>query len=134
MATEMELYSSMAQFSSDMYMEAQNVFISPLSVFVALLMTLVGAGGQTRLELRQSLHIPRQLEDNEVHNMFGSVLMNQFMQSNDVNASMANRLFVLQNITVLGEFIDTLHKNYAAEAEMMNEYADMEARRQRINQ
>ncbi|TGZ75307.1 hypothetical protein CRM22_000422 [Opisthorchis felineus] len=142
MATEMELYSSMAQFSCDMYsqvlaaqpMEAQNVFISPLSVFVALLMTLVGAGGQTRLELRQSLHIPRQLEDNEVHNMFGSVLMNQFMQSNDVNASIANRLFVLQNITVLGEFIDTLHKHYAAEAEMMNEYADMEARRQRINQ
>ncbi|GAA35588.2 leukocyte elastase inhibitor [Clonorchis sinensis] len=142
MATEMELYTSMAQFSSDMYsqvlaaqpVEAQNVFVSPLSVYVALLMTLVGAGGQTRLELRQSLHIPQQLECNEVHKMFGSVLMNQLMQSNDVNASMANRLFLLQNITLRDEFIDTLKKNYNAEAEMMNEYADMEARRKRINQ
>ncbi|KER28025.1 hypothetical protein T265_05071 [Opisthorchis viverrini] len=142
MANEMELYTSMSQFSSDMYsqvlaaqpMEAQNVFMSPLSVFVALLMTLVGAGGQTRLELRQSLHIPRELEDDEVHSLFGSVLKNQLMQSDDVNASLANRLFILQSITVLDDFMDKLKNSYTAEAEMMKDYADMEARRQRINQ
>ncbi|TGZ57583.1 hypothetical protein CRM22_009904 [Opisthorchis felineus] len=142
MASEINLYTSLVQLSSDMYgqvvmaqsMEQQNVFISRMSVYVALLMTLVGAGGQTRLELRQSMRIPSELEGATLHDMFGSALRKISSESKDVTMSLANRLFVIQNMNILGKFKDTLEKSYTAETELLVHYADTEAKRQRINQ
>nr|AHZ96593.1 serine proteinase inhibitor 3 [Clonorchis sinensis] len=142
MESEMDFYAGLVQFSSDMYgqvvtaqsMVQQNVFISPLSVYVALLMALVGAGGQSRLELRQSMRIPSELEEATLHNVLGSTLRKISMGSKDVTTSLANRLFVLQSMNIRDEFKDTLKKNYGAETELLVDYADLEAKRQKINQ
>ncbi|KER28027.1 hypothetical protein T265_05072 [Opisthorchis viverrini] len=142
MASGMDLYTGLAQFSSDMYgqvvmaqtMDQQNVLMSPLSVYVALLMTLAGTGGQTRLELQQSMRLPPELEGAPLHDMFGSALRKISSESKYVTASLANRLFVLQNMNIRDEFEDILNKSYSAETEVLVDYADMEAKRQRINQ
>jgi hypothetical protein len=44
----------------------QNVFISPLSIFMALAMTESGAGGTTRDAMRQALAVPQNLTDNQL--------------------------------------------------------------------
>ncbi|OON15112.1 serine proteinase inhibitor [Opisthorchis viverrini] len=157
MANGMDLYGDLAQFSSDIYgqvvmtqsskliaklsissglfkVDPQNVFMSPLSIHVALLMTLVGAGGQTRQELRQTLRIPPELEGAALHDVLGSALKSISTQSTDVTASLANRLFVLQNVNIREEFRHTLCKDYSAETESLVNYADTGAKRQRINQ
>ncbi|KAG5453591.1 Serpin B12 [Clonorchis sinensis] len=97
-------------------------------------MTLVGAGGQTRLELRQTMRIPPELEGAALHEMFGSALRSISTQSTDVTVSLANRLFVFQNMNIRDEFSHMLSKDYSAEAESLVNYADLEAKRQRINQ
>jgi len=45
----------------------QNVFVSPLSIFAALVMTENGATGQTRDAMRKTLAIPASLSEEDLH-------------------------------------------------------------------
>ena len=45
----------------------ENVFVSPLSVYLALAMTEYGAGGETRAAMRRTLSIPDNVSDEELH-------------------------------------------------------------------
>src|SRR5436309_8707605 len=45
----------------------QNVFLSPLSIFTALVMTENGAAGQTRDGMRKTLAIPANLSEEDLH-------------------------------------------------------------------
>src|SRR5438445_47143 len=45
----------------------ENVFISPLSVYLALAMTEGGAAGKTRAAMRHALAVPEAASDQEMH-------------------------------------------------------------------
>src|SRR5215467_15024717 len=52
----------------------ENVFISPLSVFVALTMTETGAAGKTQAAMRNALAIPNSLSDDALHQSASGLL------------------------------------------------------------
>ena len=52
----------------------KNVFISPLSIFMALAMTESGAGGSTRDAMRQALAVPQDLSDEQLHGSAAALL------------------------------------------------------------
>src|SRR5690348_14146753 len=52
----------------------KNIFISPLSIFMALAMTESGAGGTTRDAMRQALAVPQEMSDDQLHGSASALL------------------------------------------------------------
>ncbi|TGZ62818.1 hypothetical protein CRM22_007225 [Opisthorchis felineus] len=136
-----ELYANVQTFSSEVYGQVigqqeanlQNSLISPLSLYVALLMTATGAAGRTLDELRSTLNIPEQLQAGQVHDI-GSKLSREFTTNRDVEILLANRIFITRDINLKREFTSSLHTYYSADAEMLAHLTDTEAKRRHINQ
>ncbi|OON20343.1 serine proteinase inhibitor [Opisthorchis viverrini] len=141
-----ELYANVQLFSSEVYGQVvgqqegnlQNVLISPLSIYVALLMTATGAAGRTLDELRSVLHIPEQLQAGEVHDI-GSKLSGEFVSNKHVEILLANKIFITRGINLKSEFESALRTYYSAGAEKVTRMKlanleDNEAKRRQINQ
>jgi len=110
-----------AQFALDLYKQCSsasdvdNIFMSPLSVSVALGMTYLGARGETQSQMRAVMHLG-DLDDSDVHDSFAAI--NSAVNDRAQNAYklfMANRLFGEQTYTFLEEFLAAGRKHYGAE-------------------
>jgi len=91
-----------------------NVFMSPLSICVALAMTYVGARGQTKSQMKDVLHFTRVGEDH-LHEAFTDIQSALNKPSQPYKLFMANRLFGEKSYTFLDEFLAAGRKHYAAE-------------------
>ncbi|KAF8564618.1 hypothetical protein P879_11396 [Paragonimus westermani] len=141
MATENMIKQSLSQFTVDFYdkiIAAQgdslkNVFVSPLSIYTAMVMTMAGTDGKTRKEIESTLRIPKQLLATCPHKQIGTTVQQFFKPSESVQLSLANRLFVVQPATIVERFKQILTKDYNASIEQICSLPSDEAKRQHIN-
>ncbi|MDR1406625.1 MAG: serpin family protein [Tannerella sp.] len=98
---------------------AGNVFISPLSVSMALNMTVNGAAGQTRDEMLDALRAGRYTMD-EI-NEYSRTLRKALVEVDpSTELSIANSIWYRQGLTVKAPFTDANRKNYDAEIRETN--------------
>jgi len=92
----------------------ENIFMSPLSISVALAMTYLGARAQTKSQMRQVLHFT-DVDEEHLHQAFTDIqsALNKPQQS--YKLYMANRLFAEKSYTFLDEFLTAGRKHYEAE-------------------
>ena len=81
----------------------QNVFISPLSVFLALAMTETGAGGETKAAMRRALALPADVTQEEMNESTVG-LMKKLRTSTGAELTIANALWVDVRATIAPEF------------------------------
>jgi serpin B len=92
----------------------QNVFISPLSIFMALAMTESGAGGATRDAMRQALAVPPGLSDDQ---LLGSsaALMKVLQAERGAELSIANGLWSDSSMPMSQDFVKRCNTFYRAD-------------------
>lgn len=93
----------------------ENVFVSPLSVFVALTMTETGAAGKTQAAMRHAIAVPDKLSDDALHQS-ASALLKALALRKGVELSIANALWSDVRLPLSPEFIEKCRKLYAADA------------------
>src|SRR6476661_5608408 len=91
----------------------KNVFISPLSIFMALAMTESGAGGTTRDAMRQALAVPQNLTDNQLRGS-ASALMKVLQAERGAELSIANGLWS-DRLPMSTEFVKRCRESYQAD-------------------
>ncbi len=97
----------------------KNIFISPLSISMALGMTLNGAAGDTRTAMQTTLehHGLTQAQINQVYRN----LINRFNALDpDVRMDIANSIWYRQDFTVLQDFIQTNQQYFDAETHSLD--------------
>jgi len=90
----------------------ENVFISPLSIGVALAMASEGATGATRTALLQTLDIPA--SDVSQRN---AALLNAIRSNQDAQIGVANAIWLRQDIPPASAYVDKLQHDYGAQAQ-----------------
>jgi len=118
------LSAANANFALDLYKlhtspDDQNIFMSPLSISVALAMTYLGARGQTKSQMREVLHLT-DVEEDHLHQAFTDILSALNKPSQSYKLYMANRLFGEKSYTFLTEFLAAGRKHYGAELVPVN--------------
>ena len=104
------LVSGSSRFSFSLFRELLkgeqgNVFISPLSLYLALGMAQLGAGGRTASEMRAALHLPA--ESNEVlSSKFGDLIAFLERSSGKSTLSIGNSLWAQKGYSFLKVFLD----------------------------
>jgi len=93
----------------------KNIFISPLSIFMALAMTESGAGGTTRDAMRQALAVPQDLSDNQLHGS-ASALLKVLQAERGAELSIANALWSDRSLPMSPDFVKQCSKFYQADA------------------
>ena len=92
-----------------------NVFISPLSVFIALTMTETGAAGNTQTAMRHALAVPGSLSEDALHDS-ASALLKALALRKGVELSIANALWSDVRLPLSASFIQKCRELYAADA------------------
>ena len=113
------LSAANAKFALDLYGRHtspadKNIFMSPLSISVALAMTYQGAREQTASQMREVLHFA-DVEDQHLHQTFADILsaLNDTERAH-VTLYMANRLFGEKTKEFLDQFVQATLSYYAA--------------------
>src|SRR5579863_1508179 len=96
----------------------QNVFISPLSVFLALQMTENGAAGATLTAMRKVLALPAR--DAAHLNASASALQSALKAGNPSALTIANALWADQHFTLAPDFVKLCQSTFGARAASLN--------------
>ncbi|MBN1885778.1 MAG: serpin family protein [Candidatus Krumholzibacteriota bacterium] len=107
-----DLYGELAPGAID-----ENVFVSPTSVMLALLMTYNGAAGATADSMAAALHVDGLSVDDA--NMMAAGLMHSLHGAGDVDVAVANSLWLLPGFPFRKDFIARVGVSY--DAEVFNE-------------
>jgi serpin B len=102
----------------------KNVFISPLSVFLALQMTENGAGGTTLTAMRKTLALPDQ--DATKLNESAAALQNALKARDAAALTIANALWADKHFTLAPDFVRICESVFGARAASLN-FADPKA-------
>ena len=127
-------------FALDLYKqlagEGENIFYSPYSIYMALLMTYAGAAGDTASQMESTLHLPYSQE--EVHAVMNA--LNLQLKANSIvddkpafTLNIVNQLWGQAGYAFLPEFLNTLSQNYNAGLKTVDFAADPEGARELIN-
>jgi serpin B len=127
-------------FALDLYKqlaaEGENVFYSPYSIYMALLMTYAGAAGDTASQMESTLHLPYSQE--EIHAVMNA--LDQRLKANSMvddepafTLNIVNQLWGQAGYAFLPEFLNTLSQNYNAGLKTVDFISETEATRQLIN-
>ena len=127
-------------FALDLYQQlagdGKNMFYSPYSIYMALLMTYAGAAGDTASQMESTLHLPYSQE--EVHAVMNA--LDQQLKANSMvddkpafTLNIVNQLWGQAGYAFLPEFLNTLSQNYNAGLKTVDFAADPEAARELIN-
>ena len=132
------LVASNTEFALDLYgalfKEDENLFLSPHSLGVALVMTYAGARGETERQMAEALHFD--LPQGELHGAFNA--LDQALASRGQDEPQAaqlrgvNALWGQEGGTFLAPFLDTLAENYGAGINLVD-FRQAEAAREQIN-
>src|SRR5690625_3698111 len=99
--------------------ENQNIFISPTSALMALLMTYNGAEGETKEEIADALSIHGLTVDEA--NDANATLMNMLQnESEAIQLSIANSIWLNENFHFTDEFTEKTMNNFQAEISEIN--------------
>jgi serpin B len=93
----------------------KNIFISPLSIFMALAMTESGAGGTTRDAMRQALAVPQDVSDDQLRGS-AAALLKVLQGEQGAEISIANALWSDRSLPMSPDFVKQCSKFYQADA------------------
>ncbi len=91
----------------------QNVFISPLSVFLALAMTENGASGETKAAMRKVLALPADASAEDV-NLSAATVMRSLLSHGEAELAIANALWADVKSTISPDFVSVCQNIYDA--------------------
>jgi len=102
--SEQEVIESSNNFSINIFKEIsidtnENVFISPLSIGMALAMTYNGAEGVTKTEMENVLGFEN-ADSNSINNAYKNIYNNLLLYDEKVELSLANSIWYKQELTV----------------------------------
>jgi serine protease inhibitor len=97
----------------------KNVFISPLSISLALAMTYNGANGDTKSEMQNTLRFP-DLSADEINGYFQKLSNTLLNLDPTVKLGIANSIWYRQDFTVLPEFVTVNQTYYNAEVQALD--------------
>ena len=109
----------------------KNLFLSPLSVFLALAMTEAGAAGKTRAAMRHALSVPEAASDQELETA-ASALMHDLQAQRDVVLTIANALWADRKMPLDAAFVEKCQKLFNAQS-MNVSFSDAAAAAGQIN-
>uniref|UniRef100_T1IPU3 Serpin domain-containing protein n=1 Tax=Strigamia maritima TaxID=126957 RepID=T1IPU3_STRMM len=128
------------EFTLDLYKQTavgntENIFVSPLSISVALAMTLAGARENTAKEMKDVLKLGASFStDLEIHEAFQDIINSLLgSQSSAIKLHIANRMYVHHAANILTDYKGTLEKHYNTSSNVVNFEADSEKIRLEIN-
>lgn len=120
-ASQVSLVNSGNNFAFDLFRsilaesaEDENIIISPLSVSVALSMTLNGASGQTREDMLATLGISG-LPDDEINQAYRDLAEALLEVDRRVNIQIANSVWIEEDFSPKKTFIHVLKEYYNAD-------------------
>ncbi len=90
-----------------------NIFLSPLSVSLALGMTLNGANGETARAIRSTLGFP-ELNNEEINRVYRDLVAQLAEADPKIDLRIANSLWYRPGLAVLPDFLQTCRDYYAA--------------------
>lgn len=93
--------------------ERNNRFISPLSLFSALSMAYIGADGETKQEIAQTMHIS-DLTDEEITRGHASLYQLLASMPDDLTLHHANAMWIDHLYSIEDDYSETLDKYYKA--------------------
>lgn len=93
----------------------QNVFVSPLSVFAALVMAETGSAGQTQTAIRKTLAVEPSVSETALHESV-SALFASLKSQKGVEFSIANGLWADAQWPLKPDFVEQCRKFYEADA------------------
>ncbi|GAB3944472.1 serpin family protein [Spirosoma harenae] len=99
--------------------QAKNVFISPLSLHIALGMIMNGANGQTAQEIQKTLKLDAQTLT-EANQTYQNLMENLPGVDSQVKLSLANSVWYRNGFTVENSFQDLLKQSFQAEISAQN--------------
>lgn len=108
-----------------------NLAYSPASISIALAMTYAGAKGDTAKEMRSALAFPE--SPDALHGGWQTMVSRFQKSGDDVEISVANRLFGDKRYTFEPAFLSLTESRYGAPLEAVDFAGDPEAQRLRIN-
>src|ERR1700694_942203 len=97
----------------------QNLFVSPLSVFVALTMAETGSDGQTRAGIRHALAVPTYVSEDALHQAASSLLKSLKSQQG-AEFSIANALWSDPSQPLSARFVQQSRNLYEADARTLD--------------
>jgi serine protease inhibitor len=100
----------------------QNVFISPLSILLALAMTYNGAAGDTKLAMSDALEFDA-FELEELNSEFNGLLESIKNADSDIDLSIANSIWYMEGREVKEDFIERNIKYFDSEIIEIDFYA-----------
>jgi serpin B len=93
----------------------KNLFVSPLSLFLALAMTENGAEGETRAAMRQTLAVPAGVSEDALHES-ASAMMKTLQSQKGIELAIANALWSDSSFPLAPDYVARCRKLYDAEA------------------
>ncbi|MEO0333322.1 MAG: serpin family protein, partial [Bacteroidota bacterium] len=113
-AFSIDLFKAIQQQKPD-----ENIFISPLSVDVALHMTVNGASGETKEVMKETLSVA-DLSDEEVNSAAKSLIEQLLNMDQDVALAIANSIWFKDKYTLQSGFDELIRKYYDGRIEGLN--------------
>lgn len=124
--TEREIVKADNDFSYDIFREtvawdttSDNVFISPLSISMALGMTVNGAAGTTREEMKQALR-KNHMSMPEINESYESLIALLTSMDPSVMVNIANSVWIQDGFPVHVEFIETCKTYFEARVDSLD--------------
>lgn len=112
--------------------QEENLFFSPFSIYSALGMTYAGAAGQTREEMKDTLHVP--VDDAVFHREFGALSRDLAGQHHRPYTLLSgNRLWGQEGLNWEPAMLETCAGDYDAELTEVDFAGDSEGARAKIN-
>lgn len=95
--------------------KTENVFISPVSIGIALAMAADGAQGKTRTQMLRALEV-----GGDHLNEANAALLNALRENTDAAVGLANALWTREDIQPSARYADTLARQYGARAQALH--------------
>ncbi|GAA32466.2 Serpin B3 [Clonorchis sinensis] len=141
MSAGVDMKNVLCRFAVDLYEKLakkdgahlNNIFLSPLSIYTAIAMTMAGSDGNTKQEILRTLHLSDLTATGEQHEHIHAIIHKYFETPTGVELSLANRLFVLQPAKIEAEYSQILQKSYRADTELLTSMPDVESKRKHMN-
>ena len=96
-----------------------NMFMSPLSISVAMAMTYLGARSNTKSQMSEILRFGEVAEE-ELHGAFSEIRLALSRPDQPFQLHVANKIFGEQSYAFLAEYIAATDKYYGAKLEPVN--------------
>ncbi|HET6528693.1 MAG TPA: serpin family protein [Balneolaceae bacterium] len=124
-ASEMQIVESAGSFSYELFHQtvqadsASNIFISPLSVSMALGMTLNGSSGETRQAMKETLHL-QDMDMASINESYSGLIKLLTSADPKVKMKLANSVWIRQGFEVKERFKEVVKKYFKARVESLD--------------